>query len=284
MKKSKLLVLSIAASLTMTFPSFAGQWHSDANGWWYQNDDGTFVTNQWQEIDGKLYYFGNDGYMLSGTTTPDGHVVGTDGALIVDVQPQTPPKSYSNLMYSADSVTNALAIVDYKFENYGTTYHIFEITNNSPYTLELNINETAKDAHGNVIGAHSTSEEAIPSGCTVFVRNIFIDVENVGWFDTTIQATQDTWFTPVIQNVVVNTTKTRESVIVSATNTGAVPAEYVEATALFFKGNELIYCSTRYITDGDSEIKPGATLSEQIRCYEDFDSVKVHITGRKGKW
>lgn len=41
---------------------------------------------------------------------------------------------------------------------------------------------------------------------------------------------------------------------------------------------------TRYITDGDSEIKPGATLSEQIRCYEDFDSVKVHITGRKGKW
>lgn len=284
MKKPKLLMLTIIASLSMAFPAFAGQWFLYPDGWWYQNDDGTSVANQWQQIDGKLYYFGPDGYMLSNTITPDGHMVGADGALVVDAQPQTPPKSYSNLMYSADSITDALTILDYKFENYGTTYHIFEITNNSPYTLEININETAKDSRGNIIGAHSTSQEDIPSGCTVFIKNIFYDVKDVGWFDTTIQVKQENWYIPVIQNVVVNTTKTKDTVIISATNTGAVPVEFAEAIALFFKGDKLVYSSSTYLTDGDYELKPGATLSEQIRSFEEFDSVKVHITGRKSKW
>ena len=38
--------------------------------------------NTWKEIDGKQYYFGSDGYMLSNTTTPDGYYVGADGAWI----------------------------------------------------------------------------------------------------------------------------------------------------------------------------------------------------------
>lgn len=284
MKKIKVLVATLIVTILTIFPSFA-DWKQEPDGrWWYQNEDGSYPTNQWKEINGKQYYFGGDGYMLANTTTPDGKEVGADGALIQDMSIQEQPKSYSNLIYSADSITTALNIADYKFENYGTTYHVFEITNNSPYTLELNINETAKDAYGNIIGAHSTSEEAIPSGCTVFVSNLFIDVKNVGWFDTTIQVKQDTWFTPVIQNIVVDTTKTKEAVIVSATNTGTMPAEFVEATALFFKGDKLVYSSSTYLTDGDYELKPGATLSEQIRSYKDFDSVKVHITGRKGKW
>lgn len=57
-------------------------WVQDSTGWWWRNADGSYPMNAWKEIDGKQYYFGSDGYMLSNTTTPDGYFVGADGAWI----------------------------------------------------------------------------------------------------------------------------------------------------------------------------------------------------------
>lgn len=57
-------------------------WRSDANGWWYDNGDGTYPTNRWLDIAGKSYYFGADGYMIHDTKTPDAYTVGSDGALV----------------------------------------------------------------------------------------------------------------------------------------------------------------------------------------------------------
>lgn len=73
-------VVSICLVLGMSFTSLAGQWVQDTNGWWYQEYDGSYPSNTWKEIEGKQYYFGSDGYMLSNTTTPDGYKVGADGS------------------------------------------------------------------------------------------------------------------------------------------------------------------------------------------------------------
>lgn len=72
MKKVKLFFAVGVASAVLSMTSFAGEWKQDANGWWYQNDDGSYSTNTWQEIGGKQYYFDANGYMLHDTTTPDG--------------------------------------------------------------------------------------------------------------------------------------------------------------------------------------------------------------------
>lgn len=82
MKKVKLLLAVGVASAVLSMTSFAGEWKQDANGWWYQNDDGSYSTNTWQEIGGKQYYFDANGYMLHDTTTPDGKQVGSDGSLV----------------------------------------------------------------------------------------------------------------------------------------------------------------------------------------------------------
>lgn len=57
-------------------------WVQDATGWWYRNADGSYPVNTWKEINGKQYYFDGNGYMLHDTTTPDGYLVGSDGAWI----------------------------------------------------------------------------------------------------------------------------------------------------------------------------------------------------------
>ena len=95
--KKKLLtgILATALATATSMTAFAGQWQSDANGWWYQNDNGGYPTNTWQWIDGnndgtaESYYFDSNGYCLMNTTTPDGYTVNPAGAWIIDGVVQT---------------------------------------------------------------------------------------------------------------------------------------------------------------------------------------------------
>lgn len=278
MKKSLLAGCVLIMSMAMSFSAFAGEWKRDDTGWWYQNDDGSYPANQWQKISGKQYYFDGNGYMLENTVTPDGKRVGADGALI-----QT--ESVSQITYTADSVTRDLISSDWIYtSSFGTIYHIFEVTNNSPYTISLNINESAKNSAGEILGAKSTSERDIPSGCTVFLVNLFSDSAGTTGFETTFQTTVNEYDIPVLQNIAVETSKGKKKVIVKITNNGSVAAQFPEARAVFFKNGKVVYQGSNYLTDADSEIKPGATIIKEINSYEDFDDVKVHLTARRSKF
>ena len=98
-KLSKVIAATVVCTLWGSITAFAGEWKSDANGWWYAKDDGSYVASDWLSDNGKMYYFnadgymvsdawvgnyyvGNDGAMLTSTTTPDGYYVGADGAWV----------------------------------------------------------------------------------------------------------------------------------------------------------------------------------------------------------
>ena len=91
MRKSFVKVVTLTAALSMLIPStvFAGQWKQEGSTWKYQNDDGSYVTNNWQWIDGKSYCFDSNGNMYANTTTPDGYTVNGDGQWTVDGVVQT---------------------------------------------------------------------------------------------------------------------------------------------------------------------------------------------------
>ena len=44
-------------------------WHEDTNGKWYQNADGTYFANGFQDIDGVTYSFDENGYIQTGWVT-----------------------------------------------------------------------------------------------------------------------------------------------------------------------------------------------------------------------
>ena len=46
--------------------SVAAGWKRDANGWRYENADGSYPANRWQQIDGAWYHFDANGYMQTG--------------------------------------------------------------------------------------------------------------------------------------------------------------------------------------------------------------------------
>ena len=110
MKKNFVKVLTLATLLSTFYPltSFAGEWKSDNNGWWYQNDDGSYPKNTWQWIDGnkdgisESYYFNENGYLLT-NTTKDGCTVNGDGAWTVDGVVQTQGQQVAtNLVQNTD--------------------------------------------------------------------------------------------------------------------------------------------------------------------------------------
>lgn len=90
--KKKLFTAVIAGvmAMAMSMTALAAGWQKNDTGWWYAtNDAGTqWHANGWQWIDGngdgtaECYYFDGNGYMLAGTTTPDGYTVNADGAWV----------------------------------------------------------------------------------------------------------------------------------------------------------------------------------------------------------
>lgn len=80
---------STDSETALSVSNYVYGWQHDTKGWWWKNDDGSsYPVNCWRWLDGnkdgvaECYYFGNDGYMLVGTTTPDGYLVNTDGAWV----------------------------------------------------------------------------------------------------------------------------------------------------------------------------------------------------------
>lgn len=117
MRKRALALMAVLLSGMMSISSYAGEWKQDNVGWWYQNDDGSYPANSWQEIDGKQYYFGNDGYMLHDTTTPDGYYVDANGVWDQSAQVNTPKKEtglpdLSTYMSSRRDVNCASVLVE----------------------------------------------------------------------------------------------------------------------------------------------------------------------------
>lgn len=76
-----------------------GTWRQENGKWWYDIGSGMFYSNGWFWIDGnkdgtsECYYFDQNGWMLSNTTTPDGYTVNGNGAWTVNGQVQTRTRS-----------------------------------------------------------------------------------------------------------------------------------------------------------------------------------------------
>ena len=42
----RLALMTMAATILSATPAYAGQWMQDGNGWWWQNDDGSYPADK----------------------------------------------------------------------------------------------------------------------------------------------------------------------------------------------------------------------------------------------
>lgn len=56
------IAMMMASGVTVN----AAGWKQDGKGWWFENTDGTYVSNTWKQVNGKWYAFDRQGYMRTG--------------------------------------------------------------------------------------------------------------------------------------------------------------------------------------------------------------------------
>jgi hypothetical protein len=88
MKKLKLLKLIVSSLVVASVVSLnpigaSAEWKQDSNGWW--NTEGNSWSVGWRQIDGKWYYFGQDGYMVHDTVVNE-YNIGSNGVWIQSTQ------------------------------------------------------------------------------------------------------------------------------------------------------------------------------------------------------
>lgn len=172
-------------------------------------------------------------------------------------------------------------IVGYPYEDYFASMYFLVITNNSKGTVEFSANGIARDANGGMIGADDFSIDVLGPGETSIGYFYFDNVKDVASVDYTFEYDTSSYYYPVISNLSVEQTMNDHNVTVKVTNKGNSCAEFVEAHALFFDGNNNVISHTRnYVVDNDSEIKPGKSITTQLDSYEAYDHVEVYFTGR----
>lgn len=170
-KVMRILSGTLAASMLFATPVFAGEWKQEGSSWKYQNDDGSFITNNWQWINGKSYCFDANGVMYVNTTTPDGYTVNADGAWTVNgvVQTQTSANSSTNNSASNEQyplahlkkylVVRSDGYLDLKWSNQNIYVSMPSVQNSLTYAIDQAIND--KDVYEMVTGMQGSAIIAI---------------------------------------------------------------------------------------------------------------------------
>lgn len=142
MKKLKLTkliasTLVIVSALTLSPVGVSAEWRQDNKGWWYT--EGSSWSVGWRLVDGKWYYFGQDGYMKTGwlqdinkkwyylnsdgsmvhDTTVDGYTIGSDGAWNQSIQNSSQQSTNTqNILSNANlNATTISGVTGVKFDD-----------------------------------------------------------------------------------------------------------------------------------------------------------------------
>lgn len=176
------------------------------------------------------------------------------------------------------------AVKEYSYVNsIGDTKYYLVIKNNCSKTVGIDANMTAYDSGENVIGAANSSIDVLGPGEETIASFYFDSVTGIDHVDYTLGYNTSPYYESGLADLEIVHNINPKNVVVSVTNNGSEPSKFLEAYALFFDSSGiLISADSTYITDNDSELKPGATLSKQIDSYNPFDSVEVYLVGRRG--
>lgn len=161
------------------------------------------------------------------------------------------------------------------------TYRLIILENKSSQTVEISTASLAYAADGRILGAANGSLEALGTGCVSIFYEAFETNEEIDHYETELDVSPEQYYESVIQDLSYVQNDLKNGAVFQVTNHGEEAAAFVEGYALFFLGEKLLGFDNTYFTDDDSEIKPGKTISKQLRAYEDFDRIEFYLTGRR---
>lgn len=177
------------------------------------------------------------------------------------------------------TVLSQLEVTEYSYKSSVWHYAFLVIANKSEFDIEVSVDIKFYDKNGDLVGAKNGEQEAFESGTEIVMY--FMPDEAYAKMEYELSVEEEDWYECVVSDLTYESTTAKKKEIVSVTNNGTEAAEFVEGSALFFKGDKVVGFEQTYFTDDDSELKPGKTITKEMDCYKKYDSVKFFFTGRR---
>lgn len=159
------------------------------------------------------------------------------------------------------------------------TYVAHVVTNNSEKTVSLDASITAKGSSGNDVGYGNHQIDAIAPGQSVSLTDIFSSAD-VAEYDNSFKAISTT--AKSCYGVFTSTeTLSNRTALINVENGTDETVFFLEVEVLFLKDGKLIEINGAQLMDNDAELKPHASIKQQLECYNspDIDEIKVFYTG-----
>ena len=184
--------------------------------------------------------------------------------------------------FDEESVIKQLKVTEHCRNEYGHYFPVLIIENPTSFNLSLSVDIKFYDKSDKLVGAQSNSVNAFEKG-TKTILTFSVDEEFKRMeYEFTVE--EEEYYNCVITSLKYENVSAKDKEILSVTNTGALPAEFVQGYALFFKNGKLVETDWTYFTDDDSEIKPGKTITKEMNSYGiEYDSVEFYFTGHAEK-
>ncbi len=162
-------------------------------------------------------------------------------------------------------------------------YYVMYVTNNSDKVVSLDLNVTALDSSGSMIGSSSDGTKAVAPGQTAGMWTTFDEWDKIDSFDYTLSVSEEKEYSPVYSELSIDYNITDSGIVASVTNNGDAAADYVWMDVVYLKDGKMVNFSELSFMDDNQKLQSGATLSQQGTCYSDsgFDDVVIAINGRK---
>lgn len=161
--------------------------------------------------------------------------------------------------------------------------YAFVLLNTSGYNARISINAIFYDKDDSIVGVASSSENACENGYSTYWE--FSNDVEFKRVSLRISMEKEEWYKDGGQSAIKLTVSkvNEQKIILIAENVGKEAVEFVEYNVLYLKDGRVVSTDWGYLTDKDSEIKPGAMEMAEEKCSEDFTEVKVYAHGRIDK-
>lgn len=180
----------------------------------------------------------------------------------------------------ADNVKQEIQMYVTSFGSYTFSYGISIITNNNPVSVA--VQGTAIFLHeGEKVGADNEDIQVIPpKGEAVLIFNNDTHADDC---EVTLKISEPRYYREATSFIEADVTDVGEKLVVTATNTGNYPSEFLQGIALFYYQGELVNSDSKYFVDDASKLMPDDSISKELSCHDDYDEYKIYWIGRANK-
>ncbi len=182
---------------------------------------------------------------------------------------------------SGNSQEEVEIVEDYTYNSGRYNYHFLVVKNNTEEDVGVSSESFAYGEDGSMVAYGDGDLVLLGAGCTSIIVEWIETEEEIASYDTTIKVNDSGYYAAVIQDLSYVENDISGGAIFQVTNNGEYAADFVEGYALFLLDGELVDYEYSYFTDGDSEIKPGDTISNQFNTSKDFDTIEFYLTGER---